>query len=343
MSDSSSPIDQLSTSQSNKELRVNELVDAASPALTYGRRAATTTGLTWGYYGGRDGGTAVANGTVTLTGSNTNYVVVHRTTKAVSTSTSATNWNDTTTYGRLYKVVTGASSVSSYEDHRFGEGGVPAGATPAEEVGASDIEIVDQGDYYPSDKDLESVLQHVGALLDHILSSNFSGGGGGGGGGSGTKTYGVFTPMTSQPPASNFATLDTRNSIAVLDFDDTTEESVFWTGVMPEAASLGSGLKVRIHWTATTATTGQVRWGVQFERAGTDLDSDSYDTAAEAHSTTNGTSGIETVTEITITTIDSIAAGDRYRMKVYRDSSDTTNDTMTGDAELVAVEVRSAA
>jgi hypothetical protein len=35
-------------------------------------------------------------------------------------------------------------------------------------------------------------------------------------------------------------------------------------------------------------------------------------------------------------------AGDPYRIKVYRDSSDTTNDTMTGDAELVTVEVRSA-
>jgi len=37
-----------------------------------------------------------------------------------------------------------------------------------------------------------------------------------------------------------------------------------------------------------------------------------------------------------------VVAGDPYRIKVYRDSSDTTNDTMVGDAELIAVEVRSA-
>lgn len=170
-----------------------------------------------------------------------------------------------------------------------------------------------------------------------------SGGAGGGGGGSGTKTYAVFTPLMNQPPASNFATLDTRNSEAVLDFDDTTEESAVFVGVIPEAASLGSGLIVRITWMATSATSGNVRWGVQFEKYGTDQDSDSFDTATEAHTATSGTSGIEVVTAITCTTIDSLAAGDKFRLKIYRDVSDTTNDTMTGDAEITAVELRSAA
>jgi hypothetical protein len=157
---------------------------------------------------------------------------------------------------------------------------------------------------------------------------------------SGTKTYAVFTPMTSQPPASNFATLDTRNSIAVLDFDDSTEESIFWVLVMPEGASLASGLKVRIHW-VTVATSGDGRWGCQIERMNTDLDSDSFDTAAEATTTTNATAGIISTTEITITTIDSVTAGEPFRLKVYRDTSGA--DTITGDLELVAVEVRSAA
>jgi hypothetical protein len=160
---------------------------------------------------------------------------------------------------------------------------------------------------------------------------------------SGTKTYAVFTATDNQPPASNYATLDTRNSIAVLDFDAVTDESAVFVGIIPEGASLGSGLKVRLHWMATSATSGNCRWGVQFEKAGTDLDSDSFDTATEAHSAANGTSGIETVTEITITTIDSLAAGDRFRLKVFRNADDATNDTMTGDAELIAVEIRSAA
>jgi len=159
----------------------------------------------------------------------------------------------------------------------------------------------------------------------------------------GSKTYAVFTAEHNQPPATAFATLDTRNSIAVLDFDAATDESAVFVGVIPEGASLGSGLKVFIHWMASTATSGNCRWGVQFEKSGTDLDSDSFDTATEAHSAANGTSGIETVTEITATAIDSLAAGDRFRLKVFRNADDATNDTMTGDAELIAVEVRSAA
>ena len=159
----------------------------------------------------------------------------------------------------------------------------------------------------------------------------------------GSKTYAVFTPLDNQPPASNFATLDTRNSIAVLDFDASTDESAVFVGVIPEGASLGSGLKIRISWMATSATSGACRWGVQIERMNTDEDSDSFDTAATGGSTTNGTSGIVTTTEITVTTIDSVAAGEPFRLKVFRDADGTSGtDDMTGDAELVAVEVRSA-
>ena len=162
------------------------------------------------------------------------------------------------------------------------------------------------------------------------------------GGGAGTKTYAVFTPDDNQPPASAFATLDTRNSILVLDFDAATDESAIFVGVVPEAASLGSGLKIRLHWMATTATSGNCIWDLSLERMTTDLDSDSFDTIASATTATSGTSGIITVTEITLTTIDSVTAGDGYRLKVTRDANNAS-DTMSGDAELVVVEVRSAA
>lgn len=155
-----------------------------------------------------------------------------------------------------------------------------------------------------------------------------------------SKTISIFTPHHNNPPASNFATLDTRNSILVLEFDATTEESAYFTGVIDEGRLLANGITVRIWWMADTATTGNVRWGVQFEKTGTDLDSDSFDTNAQATSAANGTSGIESVASIAITTIDSLSAGDRYRLRVYRVAADATNDTMTGDAQLIAVEVR---
>jgi hypothetical protein len=162
--------------------------------------------------------------------------------------------------------------------------------------------------------------------------------------GGGTKTYAAFTPLDNQPPATTFATLDTRNSVAVLDFDDgASNESSIFVGVMPEAAALGSGLKVRVHWMATSATSGLCRWGAQFaDLSDQDIDSYAFDTAVEVSTTADATSGKIAVTEVSITTIDSITAGVPYALKLYRDSSDTTNDTMTGDAELVAVEVRSA-
>jgi hypothetical protein len=157
-----------------------------------------------------------------------------------------------------------------------------------------------------------------------------------------TKSLARFTARDNQPPASAFATLDTRNSILVLEFDAATEESAAFLGVIPENAVLSSGLTVRIWWMGDTATSGNVRWGVQLERAGTDLDANSYDTNAQVTSAANATSGIESVASITITTIDSLAAGDRFRLRVYRVAADATNDTMTGDAQLVAVEVRAA-
>jgi hypothetical protein len=163
-----------------------------------------------------------------------------------------------------------------------------------------------------------------------------------GGGSGGTKTYAVFTAEHNQPPATAFATLDTRNSIGVLDFDDATDESAAFVSIIPEAASLGSGLKIRLHWMATTATSGNVVWDVSLERMTTDLDSDSFDTIASGTAAANGTSGILTVTEITLTTIDSVTAGDGFRLKVTRDANNAS-DTMTGDAELVVCEVRSAA
>jgi len=159
----------------------------------------------------------------------------------------------------------------------------------------------------------------------------------------GSKTYAVFTATDNQPPSTTFATLDTRGTgIAVLDFDDATDESAVFVSIIPEGASLGSGLKIRLHWMATTATSGNVVWDVSLERMTTDLDSDSFDTIASGTAAANGTSGILTVTEITLSTIDSVTAGDGYRLKVTRDANNGS-DTMTGDAELVVCEVRSAA
>jgi hypothetical protein len=158
-----------------------------------------------------------------------------------------------------------------------------------------------------------------------------------------TKSLVRFTALKdNQPPATAFATLDTRNSIAVLDFDDTTDESAIFVSICPQGADLSSGLLIRLIWTATTATSGDCVWDASLERMTTDIDTDSFDTAASVTATTNATSGVPNYSTITLTTIDSVTVGDGFRLKINRDANNAS-DTMTGDAELIAVEIRSAA
>ena len=119
MSDSTPAIaDLLLTAGAGQYAKANDLFKSSSPAMLYGLDPATTTGLTWGYIGGRWKSSAIANGTVSLTSSNTNYIVASQSSGAVSVSTATTNWNNQSGYVRLYKVVAGASSITSYEDHR---------------------------------------------------------------------------------------------------------------------------------------------------------------------------------------------------------------------------------
>lgn len=116
MANSTTNIDQISQSQAQKEVTANAFFDASSPATLFGRRSASA-GLTWQYYGGTlyvDGvATQVVNSSVALSASLTNYVEATRA-GVVSANTSGF------TAGRmpLYTVVAGASSVTSYTDHR---------------------------------------------------------------------------------------------------------------------------------------------------------------------------------------------------------------------------------
>lgn len=115
MADSTTNLDTISSSQDSKEVSANALFDSGSQATLYGRRAASTSALTWGYYGGRvwinGAGVNIANGTVTLTASTTNIVQVNPATGAVSVATALTAGNIP-----IYTVVTGASTVTSYTD-----------------------------------------------------------------------------------------------------------------------------------------------------------------------------------------------------------------------------------
>lgn len=112
------------TAGSNVATRMNENFETVSVAAIYGKKQSTTTALTWGYYGGLYRGNTVADGTVTLTNNATNYIVVARSSGAVSVSTATTNWNDSTNYARVYKVTTASGLVTDVVDHRMDSGGL---------------------------------------------------------------------------------------------------------------------------------------------------------------------------------------------------------------------------
>lgn len=160
----------------------------------------------------------------------------------------------------------------------------------------------------------------------------------------GTKSLPPFLPINSQPPAANFATRDTTNStspVDVLDFGDSSSQFAVWTGLIPEGFSMTGGLKIRITWKLSTATpSGNVVWAAQIERMNTDLTADSWDTNVyTAVGAANGTAGIVTTTEITMTTVDGLLTAEPFRIRIYRDGANAS-DTASGDAELILMEIR---
>lgn len=155
------------------------------------------------------------------------------------------------------------------------------------------------------------------------------------------ETLAIWEALGGIPPAAAAATFDTRNGHVVLDFDADANETVYFESVMPKHYAGGS-LAMKLHWMATSATSGNVRWSAAFERLeanGPDLDANDFQTAAAANGAANATSGKLTVTTLTLTALDGAAAGDAFRIAVTRVANDGTNDTMTGDAELLAVEL----
>lgn len=159
-------------------------------------------------------------------------------------------------------------------------------------------------------------------------------------------TMAVFLPYQNEPPSSNYATLDLRNGHPVLDFDGSTDEEAVFTGILPRAYS-GSGLTVYLHIMFTSATTGNAYWQAAFERiddASLDLDADSFASFQGAAGNPNAASGKTTLVTIAFTggsQMDSLAAGELYRLKIRRDADGTAGtDDVTTDAELVGIEIK---
>jgi hypothetical protein len=127
-----------------------------------------------------------------------------------------------------------------------------------------------------------------------------------------------------------------------LAFDASTEEACFFPFI---ATSYGSGnVTVNVYWYADTASSGDVIWGsalaaITANTDSQDIETDSLATASTSTDTHLGTTGQRLHhIAVTISNLDSLAAGDYVALQVYRDA-DAGGDTMTGDAILVALTV----
>jgi hypothetical protein len=153
----------------------------------------------------------------------------------------------------------------------------------------------------------------------------------------------VFTPNGYEAPASAFSQLDSRNAHPVVAFDASSKEGALFTGIMPHNYG-GGGVNVILWWISASATTGAVVWNSSFERndTGTNVTSDHFATAQAVTTTTAGTSGLpvsSTIAHSSGAQMSSVVAGDQFRIKIERDAANAS-DTMSGDAQLMAIEIR---
>lgn len=160
-------------------------------------------------------------------------------------------------------------------------------------------------------------------------------------------TRAVLLPYSAELPASNYPELRMVNRRPVLAFDASADETVWWTFVAPQG--LTTPLTVVITYMMASAITNAVGWQAAIEAVSdgdtTDLDAvTSFDSQNSVSVSVPGTQGYIDQASITLTSNDAIAAGDYVRLAVNRDANGSAVlDTATGDAYLLAVELRDSA
>jgi hypothetical protein len=159
------------------------------------------------------------------------------------------------------------------------------------------------------------------------------------------NTLAVFSPLHNQSPASSYATLGSRNAHPTLEFLAGADNAAIFGGMLPRNYS-GNGITLTLVWMAASATSGNARWLCDWERLQnntTNAGSDAFDGAdAQAvNSAAPGTSGIVTYQTLAFTNaqIGGLMAGEAFRLRVKRNGSNG-GDTMTGNAQLLRVEVK---
>lgn len=155
----------------------------------------------------------------------------------------------------------------------------------------------------------------------------------------------VFDPLGASFPATNFPQLLLSNRRPALAFDTTTEETCYWMAIAPQG--LSGALTAIVHYAMASATSGGVAWGVSVEAitSGDAVDTDAADSFDTENVGTDaavpGTAGYLEAVSVSLSSADSVAAGDYVRLRLARKVGNAA-DTATGDAYVLAVELQEA-
>jgi hypothetical protein len=155
-----------------------------------------------------------------------------------------------------------------------------------------------------------------------------------------------FPPEAALFPTSNYAQFKSVNGSAFpvnsLAFDASTDETAFFRGIAKNFSL--SGMEVRLRWYADTASSGTCIWGVSVGAITPNADSQDVETKTLTTEQTITTTHLGTTGQrlhesvVVLANIDGVSELDDLTVKVTRKAS---SDTMTGDAHLIGVIVRS--
>lgn len=150
------------------------------------------------------------------------------------------------------------------------------------------------------------------------------------------------------PPGTLFAQEDVRaggsspsESLTLWDFDAGTIEYMDFECRLTENYA-GGGLTFTLDWMATSATSGNVVWGIairRFQDDAEDIDAShtyDYNEVTDTCASASGEVSRPTVTFTNGADMDSWAAGEKAIVRVRRNAT-SGSDTMAGDAELWSV------
>jgi len=179
----------------------------------------------------------------------------------------------------------------------------------------------------------------------------------GDGGGGGTSRTNLTLPVQSAKLTGSFVTMTpagcstTASTSAAIDAGDgnwrllleadsaVADEAAVWQFVMPDNYSSTPVLKV--HYSMASATSGTVEYEAAImcvsDADAADVGTASFANCVAGNATVPGTAGYQDVISITLTD-DSCAAGDMVWIWLSTDADDATNDTATGDREVIGVE-----